>query len=276
MATITEESVLTKKQTKRYGPKAIDYHGTPAVIVAEVRFDDECGNGHNTFAITGDIRAVDRRVNRHGGGWLAGGCLHDEIREKFPELTPFIKWHLCSTDGPMHYLANTLFMAGDKDCWGKRKGDVTGWEFGVRFNGVPVTHRLPEKFWTWARMMHGQSKFKVRAIAHVDREGEYKYSPHYTFQGFAEKWHECPFRDKTEAEEMCDALNGCEVQWIRIPVRYSDGKERELDSARRASVWLEATDEELIADGLKERLEARLPALLAEFRRDVESLGFVW
>ena len=43
-----------------------------------------------------------------------------------------------------------------------------------------------------------------------------------------------------------------------------------------AAIWPEATDEELTAPDLKERLEARLPALLEEFQAAVESLGFTW
>lgn len=74
-----------------------------ATISATVRFNDECNNGHQNFAITGEIR--------EGRRWAAGGCLHDEIKAAFPELAPFIKWHLTSTDGPMHYVENTLYWA---------------------------------------------------------------------------------------------------------------------------------------------------------------------
>jgi hypothetical protein len=123
--TTTAESVLTKKQVKRFGPKPIDYYGIPATITAEVRYDDECGNGHNSFAITGTIRATDRRrVNPRDGGHLAGGCLHDEIAAKFPDLAPFIKWHLSSSDGPMHYIANTVYHASDRDY------NATAWSEG--------------------------------------------------------------------------------------------------------------------------------------------------
>src|SRR6185369_2717706 len=38
-------------------------------------------------------------------------------------MRELIKWHLCSTDEPMHYIANTLYHAGDRDCWGLRKGE---------------------------------------------------------------------------------------------------------------------------------------------------------
>jgi len=41
-------------------------------------------------------------------------------------------------------------------------------------------------------------------------------------------------------------------------------------------VWPDATDEDLTAPGLRERLDARLPGLLMEFRAAMEELGFVW
>lgn len=70
---------------------------------AVLRFDDDCGNGHNTFSITMDSLA------QHAGAF--GGCMHDEIAQVFPEYAHLIKWHLMSTDGPMHYIANTLYHA---------------------------------------------------------------------------------------------------------------------------------------------------------------------
>ena len=104
-------SVLTRKQVKKFGPKPISGWGKDATITAEVRYDDECCNGYNSFAITGEIR----RPNR--SDCEACGCLHDEIRSHFPELAPFIKWHLMSSDEPMHYVANTLYWLGYDTRW---------------------------------------------------------------------------------------------------------------------------------------------------------------
>ena len=70
-------------------------------IKAFIRFNDDCKNGHQTFSITGEIKQ-GRRVE-------ICGRIHDEIAQYIPELKPFIKWHLTSTDGPMHYLDNTLY-----------------------------------------------------------------------------------------------------------------------------------------------------------------------
>lgn len=73
-------------------------------ITVCVRFDDECKNGHESFAITADIR--------ENGRASMGGCCHDEIVKHFPELQSLIQWHLTSIDGQMHYVANTLYWLG--------------------------------------------------------------------------------------------------------------------------------------------------------------------
>jgi hypothetical protein len=111
------DSVLTRKQVRKYGPRFIAGWGTNAQIKAEVRYDDECGNGHNSFAITGEIYRPGRRDCE------ACGCLHEEIARVFPELAPFIKWHLSDTDGPMHYIANTLYWLGYDRRWSDGKPD---------------------------------------------------------------------------------------------------------------------------------------------------------
>lgn len=49
-----------------------------------------------------------------------------------------------------------------------------------------------------------------------------------------------------------------------------------LSLARKSAIWLDATDEELTAPNLNERLNDRLADLMKEFRKDVESLGFIW
>jgi hypothetical protein len=142
-------SILTKNQKRVFGPRVDTESGDLFTVC--VRYDDECNNGRNTFSITANSR-----------DW--GGCCHDQIAEAYPELAYFIKWHLVSSDGPLHYVANTLY--------------------------------------------------------HV--------------------------------------------------------KTGKLDYARSTAVWPEATDEDLLAPGLKERLLARLPKLLEEFKTAVESLGFTY
>lgn len=105
-------SKLTKQQVEQYGPREFMDNGRKCRITAHVRYDDQCGNGYNSFGVTADID------EQHGSHWVdfAGGCCHDEIAKYFPELAPMLKWHLCSSDGPMHYLANAKYWAGH-DGW---------------------------------------------------------------------------------------------------------------------------------------------------------------
>ncbi len=82
-------------------------------LIISIRYDDECNNGYNTFAITAEhsVNCILQPC----------GCLHDMIEEHYPVLIPLLKWHLCSSSGPMHYLENTLFHTGNKDCSGYTK-----------------------------------------------------------------------------------------------------------------------------------------------------------
>ncbi len=100
-------SVLTKSQTKVYGPKVYQEGGHQYRITATVRYDDQCGNGHNSFAIT---TAIYRSIH---GQWMEDsfGCCHEAIAKRFPELAPFIKWHGMTSEGPTHYVANTVYHA---------------------------------------------------------------------------------------------------------------------------------------------------------------------
>lgn len=203
----------------------------PETIVATVRHDDRCGNGHNTFSITGDVYIRDRHYGeptvKHESGatlWLsASGCIHDEIAEHFPELIPLLKYHLCSTDGPIHYVANTMYLAGRRDCNGLREGEtrqIRNGKTGQLSWILTPDRELPK---------------------HVDAD-------------------ECP----TETVTMQY------VPWNQT----GEGKPRDLDAARRCAVWPEATDEELTAPGLEQRLRDRLPALMIDFRAVIESLNF--
>ena len=267
-------SVLTRKQVKKYGPRFVAGYEKDAMLTVEVRYDDDCGNGHNSFAITGDIRA--------GGKWLAGGCVHEEIAKHFPELAPFIKWHLMSSDGPMHYIQNTVYLAGERDCSGKLKGEPKQWETSIYFGKNPITHHFSKKFIQFlqdAKPHPGNSgyDFEVLAIPHENRAGDnYKFSPKYTFGGYDAKWHECPFDSEREALDFLYALQNCEPKFVTVPTAWGEGKARELDAARHAAIWPDATDEELMSEDLADKLRARLPKLLEDFQKDIESLGFVF
>lgn len=213
------DSVLVKHQKKVYGWKEFNEDGETYRIKAVVRYDDECGNGHNTFSITGTI---ERRSKN--GRWLddRGGCIHEEIAKHFPELSPLIKWHLVSSDEPMHYFANTLYLAGVKDCHGLKKGEFR--QFRDRETGL-LSWKLSDG---------------IKLEKYVDSATRPEGSVTLVY----EPWG-----------------------------RTGEGKEPEIESARRTAIWADATLEQLQS---KEALEAHLAEIMPQFKRDVESLGFVY
>jgi hypothetical protein len=272
------ESTLTKHQHHKHGPKVFTKNGQKYRITANVRYDDDCGNGHNSFSITGD---VDRQ--NEAGHWYndSGGCIHDEIAKHFPELRPFIKWHLCSSNGPMHYTANTLYLAGDKDHHGKREGEALRTELHIEFDANPIKHKMKRGFTKWlktavdqaTRGVSGPYDFEIIQIDHDHKPGDYKFNPKFTFGGFASKWHECPFDTEDEAINFLHALQHCSPRFINVITDRSEGKEPDLEAARSTAIWPNATLEQLQS---KEQLDNRLAGLLTEFRADVEGMGFTF
>ena len=191
-------SILTTKQTqtRRVPTHLVEKLGISTVTL---RYDDQCGNGHNTFSMTASGRDM-------------GGCCHEEIVQAFPDLEPFIKWHLCSSDGPLHYIENTIYHAAP----------------------VPVEQG---KWW------FSLENKKLRIV------------------------------DVAERERMIERY-GEQAHFESYPNPMA--KESNLDAARHSAIWPEATDAELLASDLREKLEQRLPKLLTNFQAAMEQLGFTF
>lgn len=102
------QSTLTKNQAKIFEKVDGDFK-----IIVTVRYDDRCNNGHNTFSIVGET------YYRKGNRWIcdSAGQITDEIIRYFPQLQSLYKWHLVSSDGPMHYVGNALYWAGHCKQW---------------------------------------------------------------------------------------------------------------------------------------------------------------
>ena len=190
-------------------------------VRVKLRYDDSCGNGHKTFSMTGSMSHKDKRVTE--------GCMHEEICEMFPEYRRYVKWHLCSEHEPLHYIANTIYLAGDRDHWGLREGEIKFGDKEIHVLGVETQYDWQEKY----RRPDGFLPINmVKAIG------------------------------KIPSETLV-------LPQVRL---VGEGKQRQLDAARNCAIWPDATDEELMADNLKERLMARLPALMKEFHADMKEL----
>lgn len=230
-------SKLTTNQVKTFRGEYTE-GGHTRVVVASVRYDDQCGNGHNTFSITGMVYGphgcardgVEKTADGKRVTCESCGCVHDDIARAIPALAPFIKWHLCSSDGPMHYPDNALFLSGTRDCHGLDLGEFR---------------------------QHTSRGSQNDGIAGVPL------------------WElEKPKTDEMYADEVPAPVV---LEW-KASGRTGEGKARELDAAREAAIWPDATDAELSIepDKLRAVLMERLPGLIDEFRAEVESLGFEW
>lgn len=89
-------------------------------IRATYGVDYEFGRRNNQqpyFSLTGEIEQQDDRRPNHWRDYSCGQ-IHGEIARRFPELAPYVKWHLVSLGEPMHYIANGKYW------WKKAMGVV--------------------------------------------------------------------------------------------------------------------------------------------------------
>jgi hypothetical protein len=113
------DSVRTLSNKKTVIKTFVAANGENSRLDITLRWDDDCKNGQNTFYCTGTL-SVQSPLSQ-GFKAVASGCIHDEIAQYAPELAHVLPYHLVDANGPMHYLVNSLFLAGDRDCWGNNK-----------------------------------------------------------------------------------------------------------------------------------------------------------
>jgi hypothetical protein len=258
--------------------RKISGYGAGGVIRVSIHYDDECRNKHNSFAIKASVYTDrSRRLN----DIEAGGCLHEDIARVFPELAHLIQWHLFDANGPMHYVANTIYHATNWADSRYEPGAPCAWETRARFGNFPITFVFSKRFRTFLEtriQSIARGPVAPVAVPYVKRNdgSNYDFEPHYTVTGDdCKEWHEAPFKTLTEAREFCEALNNYELTFERVATDYAKEKPRNLAAARSCAVWPDATDEQLCAPraDLEKALLARLPGLLAGFKAAIVGAG---
>jgi hypothetical protein len=242
--------------------KVVTVDGVLHNIEADIRFNDECHNGHNSFSITGTMWEKGKSKD-----WGIGGCIHDEISKHFPELKPFIKWHHSSSDGPMHYIEDTLYHSEEI-----KAGIANSWEKRIQFKNLPLSIEIKESFLEFLNGCSSDFDLEILETHHGKHgiEGEYQYSPNYTFGGYAGQWYECPFDTELEAIEYLNCLQKFGFKTVKIANGWTEEKTADLEAARSRAVWPEATLKQLQD---KKALKARLTkTLLPNMLKDIKKL----
>lgn len=106
------KSILIKTQKKKIVFLNKYYDKMRVDLIITLRYDDECNNGHNSFSITGDLYKAGKRGDND---LITCGCIHDIIIKLAPQYKKYIKYHLMSSDEPMHYVENTIYWATKQD-----------------------------------------------------------------------------------------------------------------------------------------------------------------
>jgi len=88
-------------------------YDSEVVLTVKVRLTKLEGNSRPYFSVTGSIDSLR-------GVEIAGGCLHDEILQWFPELADVVALHLADDRGkPMHAAENARYWMGLSSWSGK-------------------------------------------------------------------------------------------------------------------------------------------------------------
>jgi len=216
--------------------------------------------------------------SRNSSGYSA-----ETISTVFPEYAKYLKWHLVSSDGPMHYMGNSMYFAGNRDYDGLLKGErkVISEAHYLYANNVPkflykFTNRHTNDLGVIGDLLFDPRR-KTKTIRTFEIFHTPSYDPTKTLSRFSlapdTEWVNAYFEDEESIDMCIKVLQTCDTIELRNEpdiVRIGKGKEPDLQAARDSAVWPEAE----LEDFTEEKLKARLPALMEEFKKDIIELGF--
>lgn len=205
----------------------INYEGTKADIIINIRLNDECKNGHQDFSITGTIYEHGKRSD---SAFLAGGCIHEEIEKHFPEFTPFVRLHLCDYKGiPMYAVENGFYHL--------KNG----------FNSKLTVEAFKAEFCEYYRITPEQ--FDVISGA----ENKLEYAIFLKELNILSRWKE----EADKAIKQLEELTGLEFLCDSVKSQYAEPKPEEVESFRKLKAEGFYTPEQKAIRAKEERDELR-------------------
>ena len=230
-------SVTVRNQRRViYSSDGFVVNGTVYRAEVIVCWDDNCKNGTNSFYARSSV--VNDLTGKESDRVGLWGVPEEVAAKVEAVLEKYSKWNGFHPFGPWYYIENTVYLAGARDHYGLCKGESR-------------------------QIRNGRTGKLCWRLAMVDATGKEVTNKPETYLD-------------ADTKPEPTGLRMEYVPWMREAVGDGKGKERELDAARQTAAWPDATDEELTAPGLEQRLVDRLPGLLKEFRAAVEELGLKW
>lgn len=96
---------MSKVTALRVEKTRITHYNRPNVLTAKLQLTYLSGNTHSHFSVTGEVASIYRPQYPQ-----TSGSIHTEIKDAFPHLEKYLKWHLTNSTGiPMHYRLNSLY-----------------------------------------------------------------------------------------------------------------------------------------------------------------------
>lgn len=213
------------------------------------------------------------------GGWRKtgyGGASRENMLQFWPEHAAAVDYHGCSLSGPLHYIANTVYFAGKRDCFGWEPGE----QRRHKESGLPLWKADTKRVYHVVESLDRPAPLELHYQARVV-ENPMTWGPNAGLQ-VGDKQRDADglhlwYIPGTALETVRSVEQPAPLVFAFEPL-LGEGKERELDAARRAAIWPDATDEELSVprEELKAALEARLPLVLTELKLVVERFGMTF
>ena len=230
-------SILVKRQSVTKTVEGFRFQGGVGKLVIDIGYDDDCGNGHNSFYMSSTMYRDD--INQQG-------CNKEDIANYGGEYADLLKWNSMTSEGPLYYIDNTHSHATNKDGNGLLKGEYSAYTLSVVSSEVREGDELVI--------------YKSGQI-YTNRQN----NPNLAKSNNEEQELLALFTDKLKVKY--------DIIKINSPHSLSEGSEPDLAAARLSAIWPDATLEQLLD---KSQLKARLPSLIEEFRKVIVSLGMVY
>lgn len=188
-----------------------------------IRLNDECRNGHEDFAITGDYGSLSQ-IER--GDPQECGCLHDRIAKVFPEFKPFIALHLCDYLGAdMHCVANARYHLDEgKDEFVMSTLRITPEEL-VELKAAGI--RSNDELSAWMEDKGFRARYKAEADAAIE---QLEALTGKTFESKATRQHWPKLTDEALAEVRLRRESGY-YEPDQVAARDAAKKQAEIDKA---------------------------------------------